>query len=168
MRRRTSRVRAGSVAALVAGALAVAAAPAGAVDSYKIGQKAPSGDLVFVVHGFQDPYTSPNQFTQPDPGLRQIAVDVEVINKTSEQQSWSSLLLAHLIAKDRRTYDAKLVVTDPPAPDGEIPAKFGVRGLIPFEVPADAAVKFIRLQGNITANGALVKLKVPATPAPAP
>ena len=52
--------------------------------------------------------------------------------------------------------------------DGEIPAKFGVRGLIPFEVPAETAVKFIRLQGNITANGALVKLKVPAAPAPAP
>lgn len=145
------------------------AGQAGAVESYKLGQKAPSGDLVFVVHGFQDPYTSPNQFVQPDAGKRYVVVDVEVINKKTEQQSWSYLLGSELILKDRQTFDGTFALTGPPAPDGEIPAKFSKRGLILFEVPIDAQVQFIRLKGNINASGALVRLNLPKTPvAPAP
>ena len=156
------RIRRATVAAFVVlGAIAAMPGAAGAADSYKPGQKAPSGDMIFKVHGWTDPYTSPNQFSQPDPGNRLVAVDVEVINKKDEQQSWSSLLGAHLYTKDRKTYDSGFVVTDPPAPDGEIPAKFSVRGLVAFEIPANSPVQYVLLQGNITANGALVKLKLP-------
>lgn len=137
--------------------------PAGAVDSYKLGQRAPSGDLVFIVHGFEDPYTSPNQFSTPKSGNRFLAVDVEVINKKVEQQSWSSALGAEVILKDRQTYTGTFAITAPPAPEGEIPAKFSKRGLIPFEVPVDAQVRYVRLKGNLTSNGALVRLKLPKT-----
>ena len=90
-------------------------------------------------------------------------LDVEVINKKDSQQLWSYIAGAHLITKDRRTFDPTFI--DPPPPDGQIPAKFSVRGSIPFERPADAQLQYVRLQGNFTANGALVKLKPPKVPA---
>lgn len=153
---------------LVVSALFVAiSAPASAVESHKIGKKAPSGALVFVVHGFADPAESGSEFLQPDPGTRFVAVDVEVINPTDESQAFSSLLGFSLLTKDRREFATTLTLLEPGPPDGQIAPKFGSRGWVSFEVPVDGVIKFFRAKGNLTASGALIKLKVPKATVPA-
>lgn len=151
---------------IVAVVVCVAFAAPAAAKSWRIGDKAPSGDLKFIVHGFTDPWVATNQFDTPPPGTRYVLVDVEVINPRKEQQTFSSLLGFHLVTKDRRSYKVALTTADPPTPDGQIPPRFSVRGSAVFAVPDGAVPKTFRAQGNITASGALIKLK--ARPAPAP
>jgi hypothetical protein len=155
------------VVAIVVGTLGMALVGTAAAKDYKVGTTAPSGDLLFTVYGFTDPWTSPNQFDTPKPGNHYVVVDVGVKNpKKSGQQTFSSLLLLHLLDKSNKQYSEALIGgAEPPAPNGVIPAKQEVRGLVGFEVPDGAPTPLrFRAQGNITAGGAYWKLKQPPPP----
>ena len=161
MRQGIRRVLVGLMAAVL---LIVIATPAagGNEEDYKVGKTAKSSDLKFTVHGFTNPHPPPSEFATPQPGYHFVSVDVEVINRKSEQQVFSSLLLFHLLDGKNRQYDTSLIISaalNPPSPDGQIPAKGSIRGLVGFEVPDSAKRLKFRAQGSITADGAIWKLK---------
>jgi hypothetical protein len=130
-------------------------------NTYTVGQTAPSGDFRFTVFGFTDPQPSTNQFVTPDSGSHFVSVDVEVINPSSENRSFSSLLGFHLLDGENRQYDLDFSATtglNPRAPDGQIPPNGSVRGFVGFQVPDGSTNLKFRAQGGVTASGAVWEL----------
>lgn len=128
---------------------------------YNVGDTAETGDFEVTVFGFTDPQPSANEFLEPSPGMRFVSVDVQIINPDSkDQQTFSSLLGFHLLDDQNFQYsedfmDAGLT---PGAPGGEIAAGQSIRGFVAFEVPDTASGLKLRVQGSITASGAVFNL----------
>jgi Domain of unknown function (DUF4352) len=155
---RMGRHLAGVLAAMLVLNVVVAAPAEAKRKYYKIGQTAKSGDFKFTVFGVTDPQP-PDQFFSPTPGSHFVSVDVEVINPSSENRAFSSILGFHLLDKKNRQYDEHTAIDlNPRAPDGQIPPKGSIRGLAGFEVPDGTTKLKFRAQGGITASGAIWKL----------
>lgn len=125
---------------------------------YKIGDTAKTGDFDVTVYGIKDPQTTTNQFDKPVAGNRFVSVDVQIANKGSQQQTFSSFIGFHLVDSANRQYDLKLTTVEPKAPEGQIPAGGAIRGLAVFEVPEGTTGLRLRVQGNFTASGAFFSL----------
>jgi hypothetical protein len=125
---------------------------------YKVGDTAKTGDFEVTVYGFKDPQTTTNQFDKPAAGNRYVSVDVQVANKGSSQQLFSSIFGFHLVDSANRQYDLEFSTVEPKAPDGQIPAGGAIRGLAVFEIPESTTGLRLRVQGNITASGAFFSL----------
>lgn len=125
---------------------------------YKVGDTAKTGDFEVTVYGFKDPQTTTNQFDKAAAGNRYVSVDVQVANKGSSQQTFSSVLGFHLVDGANRQYDLEFTTVEPKAPDGQIPAGGAIRGLAVFEIPEGTSGMRLRVQGNITASGAFFNL----------
>lgn len=125
---------------------------------YKVGDTAKTGDFEVTVYGFKDPQTTTNQFDKAAAGNRYVSVDVQVANKGSSQQTFSSVLGFHLVDGANRQYDLEFTTVEPKAPDGQIPAGGAIRGLAVFEIPEGTTGMRLRVQGNITASGAFFNL----------
>ena len=138
----------------------VAAGPAAGAKTYKIGQTAKTSDFKVTVFGIQEPWVSTNQFDTPDPGTHYVAVDVQLKNTESEQQTFSSLLGYHLLDSKNRQYDVGFgcIGLEPGAPEGEMPPKLPIRGFVCFQVPDGSTKLKLRVQGSITAAGSLFRL----------
>jgi uncharacterized protein DUF4352 len=142
----------------------VASAPADAKKKpkyYKVGQTAKSGDFKFTVFAFTDPTPPPSPVFTASPGSHFVTVDVEVINPSSKNRSFSAFDGFHLRDQENRQYRVDLTLTpnlNPPAPDGQIPPNGSTRGLVAFQV-TDGTTKWkFRAQGGFTASGAIWKL----------
>jgi len=128
---------------------------------YNVGETAKTGDLEVTVYGFTNPQPPVNESYEPSPGMHFVSVDVQITNPDSrDQQSFSSLLGFHLLDDQNFQYgedfaDAGLT---PGAPNGEIAAGQSIRGFVAFEVPDTASGLKLRVQGNITASGAVFDL----------
>lgn len=148
-----------ALVALVAAALMVGAPAAGA-KTYKPGQTATTSGFKVTVFGITEPWTSTNQFDTPDPGTHYVAVDVQIKNTGSEQETFSSLLGYHLIDGTNRQYDIKLgcIGLEPGAPEGQMPPKQPIRGNVCFQVPDGSTKLKLRVQGSFTAEGSLFQL----------
>jgi Domain of unknown function (DUF4352) len=86
---------------------------------------------------------------------------VEVINPSSENRVFSSLAGFHLLDKKNNQYDedpyfAASFLRRPP--DGQVPPKGSIRGLVGFQVPDGATKLKFKAQGGSTASGAIWKL----------
>lgn len=125
---------------------------------YKVGDTAKTGDFEVTVYGFKDPQPTTNQFDKPAAGNRYVSVDVQVANKGSSQQIFSSVLGFHLVDGANRQYDLEFTTVEPKAPDGQIPGGGAIRGLAVFEIPEGTTGMRLRVQGNITASGAFFNL----------
>jgi hypothetical protein len=125
---------------------------------YKIGDTAKTSDFEVTVYGLKDPQTTTNQFDKPAAGNRYVSVDVQVANKGSSQQTFSSVLGFHLVDSANRQYDLEFTTVEPRAPDGQIPAGGAIRGLAVFEIPEGTTGMRLRVQGSITASGAFFTL----------
>jgi hypothetical protein len=125
-----------------------------------VGDTATSSDFKFKVWGFTDPQPSPNQFAKPAAGSHFVSVDVEVFNPSTKNISFSGLLGFHLLDGKNRQYDEDIVsvLLSPKAPEGQIPPKGSIRGLVGFQVPDGSTGLKLRVQGSITASGATFKL----------
>jgi hypothetical protein len=139
--------------------LLVLASPVGA-KTYKIGQTATTSGFKVKVFGIQEPWTPTNQFDTPLAGNHYAAVDVQLKNTSQNQQTFSALLGYHLIDGKNRQYDMALgcIGLQPPAPQGQMPPKQPIRGFVCFQVPDGSTKLKLRVQGSITAEGALFKL----------
>src|SRR5262252_6594886 len=137
------------VVALV-GVASIAFVGTASAKDYKVGKTAPSGDFVFTVHGFTDPYVPDNQFLHASPGSHFVVVDVEVSNPSSTQRGFSSLLSFHALDKSNRQYnESPMSGAQPPPPDGQIPGKGAIRGTVSFEIPDGTPTPLrFRAQGN--------------------
>jgi hypothetical protein len=128
---------------------------------YNVGDTAKTGDFEVTVFGFTDPQPSGNEFLEPSPGMRFVSVDVQITNPDSkDQQLFSSLLGFHLLDDQNFQYGEDLMDAGltPGAPDGEIAAGQSIRGFVAFEVPEDASGLKLRVQGSLTAAGAVFNL----------
>jgi len=129
--------------------------------SYAVGETASTGDFEVTVYGFENPQPSGNEFVTARPGWHYVSVDVEITNPDSEdQQSFSSLFGFHLLDGENRQYDEDLFDAglEPGAPGGEIAAGQSVRGFVAFEVPDGTSGLKLRVQGSLTASGAVFDL----------
>jgi hypothetical protein len=113
-------------------------------------------DVTVVVHGIADPVEpagpAEQGISQPAPGTRWIAVDVEVVNDGGETVS------VPLSVSELRTTDGRSVQPlyfgrgDMAEPGWEVPAGTTSRGWIGYEIPVDAEPQFMlamRRQGAL-------------------
>lgn len=135
-----------------------AALPTGA--PHQIGETAKTSDFEVQVFGVEYPYTSPDEFfVEPGAGNAYVSVDVQVRNTSNRQQPFSSILGLHLLDAENRQYDHTIVFgLDPGPPGGEFAPGHAVRGFVPFEVPEGTTGLQLRVQGSLTAAGALFQL----------
>lgn len=139
--------------------VAPAAAPAPAVKSvYAIGETARTGDFDVIVHGFKDPQP-PGQFLQPAQGMHFVTVDVELVNRSSRQRSFSSLLGFRMVDGADRQFDSTFSDITPPAPDGDFPPGQTLRGLALFEVPDGTSGLRFRAHAILGEAGVLFALR---------
>ncbi len=125
-----------------------------------MGDTATTGDFKVTVYGFKNPQQPADEYLTPRPGMHYVSVDVQMTNPDSEQQSFSSLLGFHLIDAQNRQYNEDFMDAGltPGAPGGEIAAGQSVRGFVAFEVPDGTSGLKLRVQGNLTAAGAVFNL----------
>jgi hypothetical protein len=83
---------------------------------------------------------------------------VQIANKGSRQETFSSFIGFHLVDGANRQYDLTITTVEPKAPEGQIPAGGAIRGLAVFEVPDGTTGMRLRVQGNFTASGAFFAL----------
>ena len=107
--------------------------------SYAVGDIIEMGDLTMVVLGWSTP--PGDDFTQPEPGNRFIAVDLLFVNTGSAADSISSLLQMELKDADNRSYDIDVFAPSAAgagSPEGEIAPGERIRGSVGFQAPTDA------------------------------
>jgi hypothetical protein len=120
---------------------------------HKVGDTTKTSEWQVTVYGAKDPWTSTNQFDQAAPGSRYVQVDVQVVNTTSKQDVFSSLMAFKLLDSAHHSFDEALVSTQPGAPDGTVPAHGALRGFVTFEVPTSSTGLVFQVQGSLTAAG---------------
>jgi hypothetical protein len=129
-----------------------------AKSNYVVGDTAKTGDFEVTVYGFKDPQ-APGQFDKPAGGSHFVSVDVQVANKGSKQQVFSSVIGFHLLDNGNRQYDEQIASSVKPGPpEGQVAAGEAVRGFVVFEVPDGSKGLRLRVQGNLTASGAFFTL----------
>jgi len=126
--------------------------PAPATKVYYMGETARTGDFDVTVLGFTDPQP-PGDVLPPRVGMHYVSVDVELSNRSSRQQAFSSLLGFLLIDAVDQEFDASFGDVTPPAPDGDVAAGQTVRGLALFEVPDGTSGYRIRVRASLTVPG---------------
>ncbi|MDQ6725199.1 MAG: DUF4352 domain-containing protein [Actinomycetota bacterium] len=128
---------------------------------YNLGATAKTGDFMVTVYGFKNPQPSTNTFITPKPGMHYVSVDVQITNPDlKSQRAFSSLIGFHLLDAQNFQYTEDLMDAGltPGAPDGELAAGQSVRGYVGFEVPDTASGLKLRIQGGLTAAGAVFNL----------
>jgi hypothetical protein len=127
---------------------------------YKVGDTAKTADVQVKVFGFKNPQPPADQFSRPSAGHHFVSVDVQITNATQDQQSFSSLIGFHLLDAQNRQYDEELTDAGlkPGAPEGELAAGQSIRGYVAFEVPNGTRGLKLRVQGSLTAAGAVFTL----------
>ncbi|MFN8034852.1 MAG: DUF4352 domain-containing protein [Acidimicrobiia bacterium] len=128
--------------------------------SFKVGDEVKLGDWTVKAHAFNDPQTSPNQFSKPAAGNRWVSADVEVKNHSKKPQTVSSLACFKIQDDANRGYDETIAAgVTPGPPDGEVAPGAALRGLITFEVPADAKGFGLHFKCDLFSSGtAVIKL----------
>jgi hypothetical protein len=127
--------------------------------AYKIGDTAKTSSYLVTVFGVKDPQPPINDFNKPQAGDHFVTVDVQVTNTKTNQQTFSSILFFHLLDSQNHQYDETLVAgLNPSAPDGQIAGGQSIRGFVAFQVPDGTTGLKLRVQGSITAAGAVFAL----------
>lgn len=125
--------------------------------TFAVGQTASSSGFEIVVFGVKDPQP-PSQFARPAAGTHYISVDVQLTNKNSRQEVFSSIIGFHLLDAKNQQYDVQFTDITPKSPEGEFAPGQALRGLVVFQVPDGSTGLRVRVQGSITATGAVFKL----------
>jgi hypothetical protein len=127
--------------------------------SYKVGDTAKTSNYQVTVYGAKNPQPPANSLFPPQAGSHFVSVDVQVTNTLKDQQAFSSLLAFHLLDSVNHQFDESVTAgLTPGAPDGQIAGGQSIRGLVVFEVPDGTTGLKLRVQGSITAGGAVFAL----------
>jgi len=133
-----------------------ATAPKSSGATYKIPGTAKTGGLQVTVYEVKDPQPPTNQFSTPTAGSHFVSFDVQITNPGSSQVAFSSLIGFHLLDSLNRQYNENITSgVTPGAPDGEIAGGQSIRGFVVFEVPDGTTGLKLRVQGGLTAAGAV-------------
>jgi len=125
---------------------------------YKVGDTAPTADILVTVFGFENPQPPPDELSKAPPGQHLVSVDVQVTNPTKHQTTFSSLVGFDLLDAQNLEYREKLTTVDPGPPDGQFAAGQSMRGFVVFAVPNGTTGLKLRVQGSFTAAGAVFAL----------
>jgi hypothetical protein len=128
-----------------------------ASQDHTVGATARTEDFDVTVHGFTDPQP-PGEFLRPGRGLHYVSVDVQVVNRSTTPQTFSSLIQIHLLDGAGRQFEPTFGELEPPAPDGEIAPGEARRGQALFEVADNAGDLRLRVQGSLTTPGVVFRL----------
>lgn len=104
--------------------------------TYKVGQTATVGGWEVTVKSVKT--SKGDDITTPKAGDVYLLVDVALVNKTGQSQTFSSLLAFTLSDQGGQKYDQTIVDGAPAGPDGQVANGAPTRGTIAFEVPASA------------------------------
>ncbi len=131
-------------------------APSGPI--HNVGDTARSSDFDVTVYGFTDPVVE-SGISTASPGQHLVSVDLQVTNRASAQQSFSSLLGLHLVDAQNRQFNETIADVTPGPPDGEVAPDGSIRGNVVFAVPdGTPGPLMLKAQGSPTAAGALFRL----------
>ncbi|GAB2598075.1 hypothetical protein GCM10027168_33730 [Streptomyces capparidis] len=107
--------------------------------TFKVGDRIALGSWEFTVHEVVDPLKPSTEFLTPEPGNRWVGVDLEVTNKDSGSQDFSSLLFVELKDSTNKVHDVAFTGEEGRTPpDGAVSAGESRRGAVDFEVPESA------------------------------
>jgi len=124
---------------------------------FQVGDEVKLGDWRVKVHGVTDPLVSTNEFFEPKPGFRYIAIDTEVTNTTARPQTVSSLLCFELQDDKNQSYDQAITGdTSVKSPDGEVDARSSRRGVLTYEVPETVTALKLRFKCELFSRGSAI------------
>jgi hypothetical protein len=128
--------------------------------AYKIGDTANTSGLRVTVYAVKNPQPPTNSLLTPQTGDHFVSVDVQVTNPSADQQAFSSLIAFHLLDAQNRQYDEDITGAglNPGAPDGQIAGGQSIRGFVVFQIPNGTTGLKLRVQGSLTAAGAVFTL----------
>ncbi len=129
----------------------------GQQDRFPVGATAPTGDLEVTVNGVQNPLP-PGEFDQVTPGQHFVAVEVTLVNTSTEPLTLSTFFGTELTDSLGRPATIALARLDLPRLDGVVEAGGMRRAFVVFSVPDDAVGLELRVRGSLTANGAVFTL----------
>ena len=126
---------------------------------YRVGDTANTGGIQVTVYSFRNPHPPILEFDSPQAGSHYVVVNLQITNPSGNQLTFSSLLGFHLLDGNNSQYNETLMPgLSPSAPDGEFAAGQSIRGNVAFEVPDGTTGLKLRVQGKITAAGAVFAL----------
>jgi len=128
--------------------------------AYRIGDTANTSGFKVTVYAVKNPQPSANSLVTPQTGDHFVSVDVQVTNPGSNQQPFSSLIGFHLLDAQNRQYDEDITGAglNPGPPDGQIAGGQSIRGFVVFQIPNGTTGLKLRVQGSLTAAGAMFAL----------
>ena len=129
------------------------AAPAPSSGPLTVGTTGNTSGFDVTLLQYVDQWQSTNQFETPSPGMRFVAVELDMVNTREEVQPFSTLLGLELIDSLGQRWNVALAGVDLPRLDGDVAPGSNIRGWQVFEVPADATGLRLKVQGSITASG---------------
>ena len=124
---------------------------------YKLGDTATTSGFQVTVYAVKDPQAPAQSFITPQPGTHFVSVDVQVANPFKNPQTFSSLIGFHLLDSQDKQYGEEISNggLTPGPPEGQIAPGQSVRGFVVFQVPEATAGLKLRVQGSLTAVGAV-------------
>ena len=107
---------------------------------------------------FVDQWQPTNEFEAPSPGMRYIAVELDMVNTDDEVQTFSTILGLEVVDSLGQRWNPAFAGFDLPQLGGDVVPGTNIRGWQVFEVPVDATGLQLRVKGSITASGVNVQL----------
>jgi len=111
-----------------------------------VGVPVKSGRYQLTVNSVTDPYTSANQFSQPDEGKRFVVIDVTIENVGEKGNISYNPLYFVLLDTNNQVYEWSFVITENDLRSGELGAGEKASGLVGFEVPVDAQIAKVKFK----------------------
>lgn len=140
-----------------AGVVPTASADGPAGDSAGvIGQPVRLGPFALKVYGVRNVPASSQE--RPDPGMRWVAVDVEVVNEGSEGAYVDMWTMFDLQASDGTRYGPDVIGSVARYADGDLPPGLRLRGEVVFAIPEASQPASLRLTAPDRTTTGLVRL----------
>ena len=121
--------------------------------TYSVGETGAAGDWKLTVNGVQDPWVSPESFDTPDG--RYVALDVTVEYSGSDPSTVSSLLCFELQDSSGRQGQDAIVIGGESTIGGSIDPGGKQRGMLYYDVRADATGLVLRFDCDLLADNAI-------------
>jgi len=100
-----------------------------------------------------DPWVSTNQFESPAAGKRYVAVELTMVNTSSEPQTFSTLLGLEVVDSLGQHWNPTFAGLDLPQLGGDLAPGAMIRGWQVFEVGVDSTGLQLVVKGSLTASG---------------
>lgn len=122
-----------------------------------VGRAVRSGNYELLVNSVVDPYTSSDEFSQPDAGNRYVVVDVSITNVSSGTQDYNSYDFK-LRDSDNFQYDSTYSDVQQELSSGSVIAGETIRGKLSFQVPQSARLTRLVFEPDFGFSGGRIDI----------